>query len=123
MYGPKSLEKGWAEFTNEEDAKRALQLTGFKIRDQPLQVAPFIFNEPAKKEKPINKKANKPTQSSPQNSEEQANQTTTTSNNNQNDNKGLPQNNAPQQTTNATPQPNKPPPKDRPKKGAKVLQN
>eukprot|EP00026_Physarum_polycephalum_P004467 Phypoly_transcript_04488.p1 GENE.Phypoly_transcript_04488~~Phypoly_transcript_04488.p1 ORF type:complete len:514 (+),score=114.57 Phypoly_transcript_04488:103-1644(+) len=40
-YGPKSLEKGWAEFSTEEEAQKALQLNGYKIREQPLQVTIF----------------------------------------------------------------------------------
>ena len=40
--GPRSLEKGWAEFKEEEEGKKAMQLEGYMLRGQPLQLSPFL---------------------------------------------------------------------------------
>lgn len=61
MYGPHSLEKGWAEFATAEDATKALQLDGHMIRDQPLQLSVYVEqqNQPKAKNAPRPQKPGK----------------------------------------------------------------
>lgn len=110
MYGPKSLEKGWAEFKSEEEAQQALKLSGFSIRDQALQVTPFIHDTPPPKKEKDNKRPKKQSQPVPQ-----PQQSSDIAQNKNESKQGLQQNatstnqSTTQQPPNQTPKTNNPP--------------